>query len=81
MLRRVLAVLSQTIPVPVPTTSTSPFVSLIGVTRVSYLLNFPSVGTEEVDEVGHDEHIIKGVYLAVPTAEDGLFSVVVDVDD
>jgi hypothetical protein len=39
------------------------------------------VGTEKVDEVGDDEHIIKGVYLALPTAEDGLFSVVVDVDD
>ena len=45
------------------------------------MLNFPSVVTEEVDEVGDDGHIIKGVYLAEPTAEDGLFSVVVDVDD
>jgi hypothetical protein len=37
------------------------------------------VVTEEVDEVGDDGHIIKGVYLAEPTAEDGLLSVVVDV--
>jgi hypothetical protein len=39
------------------------------------------VVTEEVDEVGDDGHIIKGGYLAEPTTEDGLLSVVVDVDD